>query len=94
MVSNDDILNLANLARIEVREDEVEKFRSKMEGVLAYVSEVQGILMNDEISSEVPVLHNVFREDGEPHAPGFYTEAILKNAPEKASGYIKVRKIL
>jgi len=94
MVSNEDILNLANLARIEIKVEELEKIRLKMEGVLEYVSEVQKIVTDDANLSEVPALHNVFREDGEPIVPGIYTDAISANAPEKSGSYIKVRKIL
>ena len=96
MITTEDIQNLANLARIEVADNETESIRKKMEGVLEYVSEVQGLSKEDE-SSDTPVIglnHNVLREDGDPHETGKYTESIVKNAPEKEGNYNKVRKIL
>jgi len=94
MISKEDIKKLADLARIDVREDELENIRAKMEGVLSYVSEVQEITSSAPTKEDVPVLHNVLREDGEPEISGSYTDAILANAPEKEGHYIKVRKIL
>ena len=37
MITTEDIQNLANLARIEVADNETESIRKKMEGVLEYV---------------------------------------------------------
>jgi aspartyl-tRNA(Asn)/glutamyl-tRNA(Gln) amidotransferase subunit C len=95
MVTKEDIQNLANLARIDIQESEIESFRAKMEGVLEYVSEVQKITAEAPTGTpEVPAHHNAFREDGEPIETGKYTEAIIRNVPEKEGNYVKVRKIL
>ena len=95
MITKDDVQNLANLARIEVRDDEVEGIRQKMEGILAYVSEVQDLAKEETLDvPDVGVNHNVLREDAEPHEGEKYTEAIIKNAPGKEGNYVKVKKIL
>lgn len=95
MITQDDIQNLANLARIEVAEEETERLRSSMEGILDYISEVREVSSRQtEKTPEAGVLRNVFREDGEPHEAGIYTEGVLANAPDKEGGYIKVKKIL
>ncbi len=95
MITNEEVQNLATLARIEVKEEDVSGIRQKMEGILAYVSEVQD-LAKEELSDtpEVGENHNVFRDDAEPHEGGKYTEGLIKNAPGKEGNYIKVRKIL
>ncbi len=96
MISNKDVQNLAELSRIEVKDDEVENIRQKLEGILAYVSEVQD-LSKEDISSETSDAgenHNVFCEDSEPHEGGKYTEGLIQNAPNKEGNYVKVRKIL
>jgi aspartyl-tRNA(Asn)/glutamyl-tRNA(Gln) amidotransferase subunit C len=96
MITKEEILNLADLARIEVADDEIENIRQKMEGILDYVSEIQSLSGEDAVSEtpEVGENRNVFREDEDPHETGKYTESIIKNAPEKEGDYIKVRKIL
>jgi aspartyl-tRNA(Asn)/glutamyl-tRNA(Gln) amidotransferase subunit C len=96
MITKEEILKLADLARIEVADDEIENIRQKMEGILDYVSEIQ-TLSGEDTLSEVPEVgenRNVFREDEEPHDGRKYTESIIKNAPEKEGDYVKVRKIL
>jgi len=94
MISQQDIKDLAELARIEVKEEDLESVRAKMDGVLQYVSEVQQITATDTDILFVPALHNVLREDVEAEMSGIHTEGILKNTPEKDGGYVKVRKIL
>ena len=96
MITKDEVLKLADLARIEVKDEEIESICQKMEGILEYVSEVQK-LSGEEGSLEMPEAgtnRNVFREDENPHVGGKFTERIIKNAPEKEGNYIKVRKIL
>ncbi len=95
MITKEDIQNLAELARIEVEEGEVERFRSSIEDILGYVSEI-GAVSGEEASKTAlsADLRNVFREDGEPHESGRYTEGVLANAPDKEGGYLKVKKIL
>lgn len=95
MITKEDIQNLAELARIEVGEGEIERFRSSIEDILGYVSEVRTV-SGGEVSNTLSVgaLRNVFREDTEPHESGKYTEGVLVNAPDKENGYLKVKKIL
>lgn len=95
MITKEDIQNLAELARIEVGEREIERFRSSIEDILGYVSEVRTV-SGEEVSNTLSegALRNVFREDAEPHEAGQYTEGVLKNAPDKENGYLKVKKIL
>lgn len=95
MITKEDIQNLADLARIEVAEGEMERLRSSMEGILNYVSEVREVSGEEaEKTIEAGALRNVFREDAEPHEAGRYTNGVLKNAPDAEGGYLKVKKIL
>ncbi|MFA5830809.1 MAG: Asp-tRNA(Asn)/Glu-tRNA(Gln) amidotransferase subunit GatC [Candidatus Paceibacterota bacterium] len=96
MITKEDVQNLANLARIEVKDDEMESIRQKMEGILDYVSEVQN-LSKEGAPEDVPDAgenRNVLREDAEPHEGEKYTSNIMRNAPDKEGNYIKVKKIL
>lgn len=97
MITTEDIESLANLARIDVKDEEKEHLRSSMEGILNYVSEVGKISSDDGSAVSAPeagALRNVFREDGEPHESGIYTDGVLENAPGTEGEYIKVKKIL
>lgn len=96
MITKEEVFTLADLARIEVSDNEVESICQKMEGVLEYVSEVRGLSPEGAFSGmpETSEHRNVLREDAKPHETGKYTDSIIKNAPDKEGGYIKVRKIL
>jgi aspartyl-tRNA(Asn)/glutamyl-tRNA(Gln) amidotransferase subunit C len=95
MITKEDIQNLADLARIEVREGEMERLRSSMEGIVNYVSEILEVSGEEvEKTIEIGSLRNVFRDDTEPHEEGRYTDLVLANAPDKDGGYVKVKKIL
>lgn len=88
-----DVEHLAGLARIAVSDSEKELLRHDLEEILAYVSQVT------EVTAELGAptageLHNVMREDGEPHAGGIFTEEILSQAPSREGNRVFVKKIM
>jgi len=95
MITDDDIENLANLARISVTDEEKHALAKDLEAILAYVSDIKepaSAVGVDE--KKIGILKNVMREDGPSHEKGIYTEAILREVPQKEGGYVKVKKIL
>ncbi len=93
MLSIEEIEKLAKLARLEIPADEKETLRKEVDEILEYVGQIQK-LSPKEPPKEAGFVHNVFRDDKEPHQSGEFTDALLANAPEKENGYIKVKKIL
>lgn len=89
-----DIEHLALLARIRLTETEAQALAGDITKILGYVSEINSITADTDTEKKVGSLHSVMREDGEPHEPGIYTEALLSAAPERDGQYIKVKKIL
>lgn len=93
MLTPEEIIKIAGLARIELRDGEVEKFQKDLSAVLDYVEELKQVDTDGlEIVASVTGLENVQRED----VP-IQTEArdeILHNAPETKDGYYKVKAIL
>lgn len=88
-----DVEHLAGLARITVSDTEKELLRNDLEGILSYVSQVTEVTTELGVSS-VGELRNVMREDVDPHAPGIFTEDILKQAPTREGNKISVKKIM
>lgn len=93
MIEKKDLEYVASLAKLKLREEDVEKVRAKFSMVLDYVSmlnrlDIQGVEPLINVNSMV----NVMREDeiGE----SLDREALLANAPDKMYGCIKVSKIL
>lgn len=93
MLEKKDIENLANLARLQIPEEEKETLRKEVDSILGFVGEIQK-LTPPELVKEAGVIRNVFREDTEPHLSGEFTDALLAEAPETEDGYIRVKKIL
>ena len=94
MITIPEIEKLASLSRISLTEDEKKRFQKEIEDILSYVSDVQK-LSEDESEEKAPgEIYNVFREDEAPHESLMYTEELLRNAPDKAGEYFRVKKIL
>ncbi len=80
MIEKEEIEKLAELSRMEVTPEEVEKFSKDIESILEYVSELKEIAIDEDVR-EAGILRNIMREDGEPHEKGIYTKDILNAAP-------------
>jgi aspartyl-tRNA(Asn)/glutamyl-tRNA(Gln) amidotransferase subunit C len=93
MLTAEEVIKIASLARIELREGEVEKFQKELSAVLDYVEELKKVDTTGlEEVSQVTGLVNVQREDKPVETE--IREEIFKNAPEMKDGYYKVKAIL
>lgn len=91
-ISIDDVKHIAKLARIELKQDELEKFRVDLNKVLGYVEVLKSVNTEGvEPLATVTGLENVMREDKVEESE--LQEDILKNAPEKQGKFIKVKKV-
>ena len=88
------VLSLAKLARIEIGNEEAENLSHEFDAILNYVGEVKEVGNLGKFDKEEFSIHNVLREDTNPHEPGIYTEKLLSQAPAREGDYIKVKKIL
>lgn len=89
-----DILHLARLSRIKLTDSEVEAFRSEIDSVLAYVSEINSITADTALTKKVGARYNIFRDDVVTIAPDQYSERLLAEAPSLKGRHLKVKKIL
>lgn len=99
MITIEDIQKLSELARINIAPQEQESLRTEIESILGYVDQIKKASASESVMNEKPTiksgdLHNVMREDSEPHMPSEFTEKILANAPAREGNYLKVKKIL
>lgn len=94
-VSADDVKKLANLARIELKDDEVEKLRGEVDAIVAYIDTIQKVPLPEGIAASPHLdLQNVMREDNLPHETGAHTKDIVAQFPDHDGDYLKVKKIL
>lgn len=86
-----DVENLAELARIELSEDEKKSLLADMQGILEYVKVIESVEV-ENIEPEYK-LYNVWRED-ELIPREFSHELITEQFPDFQDGFLKVKKIL
>lgn len=91
-----DVRYVADLAHLELTEDEVKKYLPQLDSILQYVEK-----LNELDTSEIEPMAQVtypgsenasFRTDA-PH-PNFTQEQALKNAPEQGAGSFKVPRVI
>ena len=95
MLSREEVLNLATLARLKLGEGEVESLQKDISNILEYVATVSAVEIpsGPTASNEAPVLRNVMREDV-PAATLGKREELIKAFPKEENGYNVVRKII
>lgn len=94
MATVEDVKKLAALARIEVADTELEKFTEEFDAILAYVGQLEKLEIPQDLKNEKPVLRNVMRTDGEPHASGAYTEKITSQFSVREGDALSVKQII
>lgn len=99
MISREEVLNLAELARLKLTDVEVESLQKDISDILEYVGQVSAVSLKNSLgnSEEKTVLRNIMRED----APRL-TDDVLANKeeglravfPRREGDYNVVRKII
>lgn len=83
---------LAQLARLEVSESEIESLEKELPSILAFVESIQSVTVAGETKGQG--LHNVLRDDANPLAGGLYTERLLSAAPVRGGDRIEVQQVI
>lgn len=92
-ISNEQVKHVANLARLEITEDEAERFTKQLDAIITFAEQLNELdTTNVEPTYHVLDMKNVFREDIK--EKGLPREAVLKNAPDHQEGQIKVPAII
>ena len=94
MISLKEIEKLAELSRLSLTAEEKKTLRKDMDSILGYVDQLQKVSGGRDIKKRAGRVHNVMREDANPHESGIFTEVLISSAPRREGNYIKVKKIL
>jgi len=92
-ITSNDVLKVAQLARLEIPDNQVQLFTSQLEKILGYVAQLQEVETKDvpPTTRAVEVV-NVFRED---EVMGTKVrEELLNQAPQREENFFRVPKIL
>jgi len=93
-ISRDDLLHLAQLSSLELKETEIDGLMSDISNILGYVEKLNELDTDGvEPTYQVTGLKNVWRGDGEINY-GVTREELLARAPESVENQIKVPKVL
>lgn len=92
MITIKDVEHVAKLARLELSEEEKEKFTKQLGDVLKYVEQMNEV----DTAGVKPMAHafdivNVMREDEVVYEQT--KEELMKNAPAEENGFFRVPKI-
>jgi aspartyl-tRNA(Asn)/glutamyl-tRNA(Gln) amidotransferase subunit C len=92
-ITKDEVMHVANLARLDMDEASIDKFADQIGTILEYVDvlnrvDTQGVTPTSHAIS----LTNVFREDQEKKA--LERDKALANAPQKEDGNFVVPKVI
>lgn len=93
VLSREQVLHVAHLARLSLNPEEIETFTRQLNDILAYVAKLQEV----DTEGVPPLAHviplsNAFRED-EVH-PCLERDQSLANAPERAEGAFVVPRVI
>ena len=95
MISHEEVIHIAKLARIKLTEEEISKFQADLASVLDYFGVLQEIDVSDVRSmTHSVVLENVKRKDAAKEKRGREANRLLEMAPNADHGYLKVKSIL
>jgi len=89
MLSRDQVLHVARLARLELTDDEIERYAGELSKVLDYIEKISELdLSGVEPTSHVVAVENVLRAD-QPR-PSLPPDVALASAPDPAPGGFRV----
>jgi len=95
MISKKEVQHIAKLARLDLSQAEIEKYRKELSAILDYIEKLKKL----EVAEIQPTSHplkveNVMREDRENEKLKIKNEKLMELAPETKNGYVKVKSIL
>jgi len=92
-ISKETVKYVAHLARIELKQKELEKLSKQLEGILGFIDKLSKIDIKDiRPTSHILPINNVLREDK--ISPSLSCDEALKNAPHRVRNFFGVPKVI
>ena len=94
-ITSDDVRKVAKLCRLEIPDDDIEKYSNQLEGILEYIAQLERIdTLNVPPTTRAVEVVNVFREDTIVSSSSDVRDQILDLAPQREGEFFRVPKIL
>lgn len=92
-IDKNTVEHVAHLARIELKNQELEKFSQQLQGILDFIDKLKEIEIKDiPPTSHILPISNVLREDV--NKESLIPEKALLNSPNKQAGFFAVPKVI
>jgi aspartyl-tRNA(Asn)/glutamyl-tRNA(Gln) amidotransferase subunit C len=93
LISPEDVEYIAHLARISLKEEELDRLTKDLEGILHYINKLEKIdLSRIEPTSHVLALKNIYRQDE--IKPSLPQAKALKTAASVSRGSFQVPRVI
>lgn len=93
MLSREEVLKIAELAKIELGEAEIEKFRKDLSAILDFVGELGEVTGDFAVGSQIMGLERVEREDKERGLVEEKGQTLTEPAPQKRDDFVAVPEV-
>jgi aspartyl-tRNA(Asn)/glutamyl-tRNA(Gln) amidotransferase subunit C len=93
MLSEEEVRNIALLARVGISDEEVGKYRKDLSAILDFFKELEELDTTNVVLSGVPEKENDYREDAARDFGAHRKQELLANVPEMKDGYVKVKSV-
>ena len=90
MVTREDVLQMARLSKLYIKEEELDALTTDMDNIIAFAETISAAQCEQTNFDNINNLSNVLREDVV--VPSYDREEILKNAESQDEGYFLVKR--
>ena len=92
-ITKDQVEYVANLAKLDISEEEKEIFTKQLDSILSYMDKLNQLDTRDiDPTSHVLPIKNIFRKDEV--KPSLPLEEALANAPDRKNGFFRVPRVI
>ena len=92
-ISKEEILHIAKLSSLKIKEEEIEEYRKNLQDILNFANTINSVDTSKiEETSGISSNVNSFREDEVENFED--VNSLMQNAPEKSNNMFKIPKVI
>lgn len=92
-LSREEVLHVAKLARLELSEEEIEKYSYQLKKIFDEINKINDIDLIDESITISPCKDECVLREDENLSKGLEIDDVLKNVPKKFDKFVEVRGV-
>jgi aspartyl-tRNA(Asn)/glutamyl-tRNA(Gln) amidotransferase subunit C len=94
MITEQEITNLSNLARIRLTDEEKKSLVKEFDSILGYIDQLKKVDVSLDTEGRVGAVKNVTRPDEVHSTSAGDREGLLNEAPDREGDFIAVKKMI